>query len=298
MAPVKAFSEQGEKRAVRSNVNKMLINGQPRDDVHGKAVTRAIAPTLCRLLGIRPPNLALQPPIRAVIDAMGRQERLSLVVIDSLGENLRQIHCAHLPCLNALAVHGHMVLEAEKPPYTPVNIATMATGASFEQHRVRKRRDRPEAQTFHDVMDQCAMKARIVAGKESTLSLMIPGAAVPVAQSMPDGDLDVQEAAKEVMRGLRPDFLWIYFTGFDGVSHRHGPESAEAGQALSLIDRALGELMPLFRLFGYGVLITADHGHHCISRDGMKGIHDGSVESDLLVPLVWSASAPLSARDR
>ena len=264
------------------------------------ALMRTVAPTVSWLLGVRPPCQSSIPPLKEVIDAMGRQERLSLVVIDSLGEDLREAHHAQLPHLCTLAAHNRLVLEAESPPYTPVNCATMATGASFGQHRVRKRHDRLETETLYDVMAKCAMKGLIVAGKECTLSLLIPGAAVSVEKTMPHGDLDVLETAKRVIKERRPDFLWIYFTGFDEAAHHHGPESAEAGQALLRIDRALGELMALWGLFGYGALITADHGHHRSSDSAaeMKGVHDGSVETDLYVPLIWKANAPLSARDR
>jgi predicted AlkP superfamily pyrophosphatase or phosphodiesterase len=182
-----------------------------------------------------------------------------------------------------------MVLCAESPPYTPVNIATMTTGASFELHGVRKKGDPLQRETIFDIMARCAVKALVVAEKESVPAHFFPGLVVSPPRLMPLSDQDVSLAAAEAARLERPDFLWIYFTGFDRASHLHGPGGEEAGRSLAQIDRSLAELLPLLKKAGYGVLVTADHGHHENpgGGHGMKGVHDGTREEDLLVPLFW-----------
>jgi len=249
---------------------------------------RSMAPTLCWLLGISPPAGAL--PLREVTGALGRCERLALVVIDSLGLAQLKAHSSAAPFLAGCLSCGSMTLFAESPPYTPVNVATMMTGAPFELHGVRKKGDPLRQESIFDLMARCAVKAVIVAEKESVPAHLFPRFVHYPRALLPLPDQNVMLGAMDEVRLGRPDFLWIYYTGFDRACHRHGPAGEDAARSLALIDRGLSDLHPLLRRAGYGIVITADHGHHEVvnGAQGMKGVHDGTSGDDLQVPLMWS----------
>jgi predicted AlkP superfamily pyrophosphatase or phosphodiesterase len=252
---------------------------------------RAVAPTICHLLGCGVPGGSSLPPVQPVISSMGRVSRLAFVVIDSLGMTQREIHHKGTPFLNVFASGGATSLRVEAPPYTPVNVATMATGASFEMHRVRKRGDMLTLATIFTIMSRCVMNAYILAEKGSTAALLFPSQAPLLTRCLPFVDQDICNAARELLKSQRPDFLWLYLTGFDRACHTYGPGSQKAGEVLTQIDLWLSGLAPLLKNAGYGIIITADHGHHDHEGEpGLKGIHDGTVEDDLLVPLLWCCS--------
>jgi predicted AlkP superfamily pyrophosphatase or phosphodiesterase len=73
----------------------------------------------------------------------------------------------------------------------------------------------------------------------------------------------------------------------DDVGHKFGLAGEEIRQALSDIDRHLGELMSHLAEAGYGLIVLADHGAH---QQGEKATHDGTSQDDLIVPLAWRSS--------
>ncbi len=60
----------------------------------------------------------------------------------------------------------------------------------------------------------------------------------------------------------RPQFLTLYFDVVDTAGHDHGPDSPEVGQALGVVDQAIGRLVAGLKARGLkaNLVILADHG--------------------------------------
>ncbi|MDQ7822657.1 MAG: alkaline phosphatase family protein [Candidatus Eremiobacteraeota bacterium] len=246
-----------------------------------------IAPTMCRIAGIRLPSGCEGTAIEPVVEEIGRPSSLCLLVIDSLGMALWKRLEAAAPHLTSMASRGLVVLEAEPPPTTAVNLATMATGVQASSHRVKKKEDPLLAETIFDVMQKCALKTALASQREGVLAALFTGKTT--WQWCPSSlrDEAVLELVLKEMKARRPDFLWMHFVEVDRAAHRHGPESPECEEALASTDRLLGELTAGLAAFSCALLVAADHGHHGVPEGAQKGIHDGSDPHDMAVPLVW-----------
>lgn len=249
----------------------------------------SIAPTLCAVLGIRLPAGCTSAPIEDIVTTMGKQQRICFVVIDSFGTNLWQHHKDVTPNFNTLAESHSLTILSDSPPYTPVNIATMATGKTFPFHKVRKREDAIKCETIVDVMSKCSLKTGTVAWEKSSLTHLISQSATFGNVATSNTDEEVFELATISLKEQKPDFLWIHLLDFDSISHKYGPESEESQNTIAYIDRHLGKFATLWDKYYYSALIMADHGQHKnpLPQSGMNGIHDGKEEGDFFVPLVW-----------
>ncbi len=75
--------------------------------------------------------------------------------------------------------------------------------------------------------------------------------------------------------GDRPDLITFYLEESNSVGHRRGPESAEMAEAMTVLDRQLGELLRLLAEAGAepNVVVMSDHGmtdtrpERCVALD-------------------------------
>ena len=249
----------------------------------------SLAPTVCSILGIRLPGGCTGLPVNEVVNGAGKQQRLCLVVIDTFGTYLWKLHHEVTPFLNGMAEGHSVLLQSDSPPYTPVNIATMATGAPFSRHGVRKSQDIVKDETILDVMAKCALKTAVIAREKSSLATLLSRKATLPLLDEGQSDEGLFRSAKACMKDLRPEFIWIHLLDLDNASHRYGPAGSESRDAIARIDSRIAGLSDFWDRYYYTALIVADHGQHAnpLQGEALKGTHDGSDERDFPVPLIW-----------
>jgi predicted AlkP superfamily pyrophosphatase or phosphodiesterase len=258
---------------------------------------RNLAATVAALLSVRPPAGAEAGPIPQIVAHLGPVQRLAMVVIDAFGLATWDYARDHCPTVNALAADCWLTIRSVLPAITPVNFATMVTGASPQSHSIRARTDRLELETLFHVLQSEGRSAAAVGRALSTVGILLaPFAELRgVAESNEDGE--VLDLGLRILGENEPDYLLLQFLAVDSASHRHGPFTRDNAQAVAETDARLRVLISQLALQDYGLLLLADHGQHTASpekqRPGHLGTHDGSVEEDVQVPLIWASPAQL-----
>jgi len=118
----------------------------------GEYDMRSVAPTICIVLGVRPPASNEVEAIEEVVETMGAVERLAVVVIDAFGASTWAATRMEVPTFNALANRHLLHIRSLMPTITPVNFATMLTGAHPDNHMIRDRTERLTLETVFEVL--------------------------------------------------------------------------------------------------------------------------------------------------
>jgi predicted AlkP superfamily pyrophosphatase or phosphodiesterase len=250
---------------------------------------RSVAPTVCNVLGVRPPKFSETEPITEILDSMGRQKRLVVVVIDAFGVSTWTRMRTETPTFNALANRHLLQIRSVMPTITPVNFATMLTGAAPHTHGIRDRTEDLDLETVFDVLRKKGGTSGTAARALSSLGILIsPYADQPgIAES--NSDMEVTALALEgIMGGV--DLLWVQLLDVDDAGHLHGPLSPQSANAVKEADEHLRAIAALAWRLGYALLTLSDHGQHT-AADGegdKRGTHGTASDEDIYVPLVWA----------
>jgi predicted AlkP superfamily pyrophosphatase or phosphodiesterase len=247
----------------------------------------SIAPTVSRLLKVRPPAQSAGVVVDEIISDMGHHDRLAVVVLDAFGVATWKRYEELTPNFNLIASQHLLHVRSVLPPKTPVNFATMVTGAPSDVHRIRDRTEPLTVETLFHVLSEASMKSAAVGRANSTMGILLSRFADYrcIADSNTDEEL-VQLGAK-VIQEKSPEYVIFQILDVDDTGHKAGLEGNEIREAVSAVDRHLGALLPHLAERGYGLIVLADHGAHQV---GEKATHDGSSEDDLVVPLAWRSS--------
>ena len=249
---------------------------------------RSLAPTVCRILGVRPPGSADVEPLVEVVNSMGEMERLAVVVIDAFGVSTWMAAKLEAPTFNAMANRHLLHLRSVMPTITPVNFAMMLTGAGPDVHGIRDRTEELKLETVFDVLREDGAASATAARALSSLGILVsPFADRPgIAESNTDDE--VTALALEAM-GNSVDLLWVQLLDVDDEGHAHGPQSIRGIAAVKRADDHLLEMAVRAQEEDYGVIVLADHGQHVILKeDGSEGgTHGTYADEDVYVPLVW-----------
>lgn len=219
---------------------------------------------------------------------MGDMERLAVVVIDAFGMSTWDAARMEVPTFNVLANRHLIYLRSVMPTITPVNFATMLTGAHPETHRIMARTDKLMLDTVFDTLREHGRVSATAARADSSLGILIsPHTDQPnLAQS--NTDEEVCALAVEAL-GERADLLFVQFLDVDDAGHQHGPLSNESVAAAHRDDGYLRKIAEKASGEGYGLMVLADHGQHTVTRldGGISGTHSTDLDDDIYVPLVW-----------
>ncbi len=84
-----------------------------------------------------------------------------------------------------------------------------------------------------------------------------------------EGDERRARFAARLFQTRRPGFMTVYFAGLDHEEHRHGAGSPQAREALTRLDRAVGELVAVLRQSDPDtvVALVSDHGFAPLHKD-------------------------------
>lgn len=76
----------------------------------------------------------------------------------------------------------------------------------------------------------------------------------------------------------RPHLVLLYFSDVDDTTHRYGPEAPQTPNAVSMVDRALRQLLDSIKALPYGdsvnVVLVSDHGMTAISAQKFMAVGD------------------------
>lgn len=249
---------------------------------------RSLAPTVCSILGVRPPGSADAEPFMEAVDSMGEKERLAVVVIDAFGVSTWTAARLETPTFNALANRHLLHFRSVMPTITPVNFATMLTGAGPDVHMIRDRTQELKLETIFDVLREKGATSATAARALSSLGILISPLADRPGIAESNTDEEVTALAIDAL-GEGVELLWVQLLDVDNAGHAHGPLSPQGIAATKRADRHLREIAVRAQEEDYGILVLADHGQHTILReDGSEGgTHGTYSDEDVYVPLVW-----------
>jgi predicted AlkP superfamily pyrophosphatase or phosphodiesterase len=250
---------------------------------------RSVTPTVCAILGLRPPRSSEAEPLLEVVESIGLSGRLAVVVIDTLGVSTWINARTETPTLNALANRRLLHLRSVMPTITPVNFATMLTGASPIIHTIRDRTEELKLETIFDALREKGGSSATAARVRSSLGILIsPHADEPgIAESNTDDEVAAL-ALEALGRGV--DLLWVQLLDVDDAGHAYGPQSSRSVAAVKGADSHLREFVLTAKEVGYDLIVLADHGQHTAVDDNGKkyGTHGTEMNDDVYVPLVWA----------
>jgi len=253
----------------------------------------SVAPTVCRALGVRPPASAAGSPL-SMVESMGGTERLAVVVIDAFGVSTWRKAKDRTPTFNRLReLHG-AVISSVMPSRTPVNFATMLTGADPAAHGITDREQPLRLETVFDVVRETGgVSATAARAKSSNGILVSPHADMPgVAASNLDSEV-TEIALGMLYEGV--SLLWVQLLDVDDAGHAHGPYSPESMGAARRADENLRQILDAARSEGYSVMALADHGQHTSPEDAHRGVHGTDAPEDLEVPFLWASDSELKS---
>jgi len=252
----------------------------------------SVAPTVCRALGVRLPSSAEGSPISEAAESIYRTDRLAVVVIDAFGVSTWEKAKGKTPTFNRLrGVHG-TVIRAVMPSVTPVNFATMLTGASPRAHRIRNREQPLRHETIFDVMRETNRVSATAARAESSLGILISPHADKPGIAGSNLDSEVTEIACRMI-DEDVNLMWVQLLDVDDAGHAYGPHSLESKEAAEKADSNLRRILEAARVKSYSIIVLADHGQHPSSDGQYKGVHGTDMPDDLNVPFLWASNTEL-----
>jgi predicted AlkP superfamily pyrophosphatase or phosphodiesterase len=252
---------------------------------------RIVAPTVCKLLDIRTPSASELSPLSEVADKIGKTNKLAVIVIDAFGISTWKKTEKKTPTLNQLKIN-YLVIHSVMKSITPVNFATMLTGASPIVHGITDREMPLMNETIFDVMREGDMISATAARALSSLGILIsPHADFPgIAESNLDSEV-IKIAITKLIEGV--NLLWVQLLDIDDASHTYGPYSKESIEATTRVDENLSTILKTASKQGYSVIILADHGQHPVKEGSYKGTHGTEIREDIEVPLLWANNSEL-----
>jgi predicted AlkP superfamily pyrophosphatase or phosphodiesterase len=252
----------------------------------------SVAPTVCRALGVRLPSSAEGSPIDEVAESIHKTRRLAVVVIDAFGVGTWEKVKSKTPTFNELRdLHG-TVIRSVMSSITPVNFATMLTGASPEVHGIRNREQPLRNETIFHVMREAEMVSATAARAKSSLGILISPHADRPGLAASNLDSEVTEIACRMI-DEDVNLLWVQLLDVDDAGHAYGPYSHESEEAAGRADANLRLILDAARVKGYSVMVLADHGQHPSSDGPYRGVHGTDMPEDLNVPFLWASNDEL-----
>jgi predicted AlkP superfamily pyrophosphatase or phosphodiesterase len=267
---------------------------------------RAISPTVAQILDVPVPRGAEVGPVAEVLDTLPSAERLVLVVIDGFGSAL-WLHVEHaVPTLNRLAGLHRLDISSVLPSLTYICLSTMLTGVSPENHGVVNLEDMvrvanaPQLDTVFDRVRDARRETFLAVHRRDVEGIPLDRYADQTVLAEDREDAEIYDRVPDLVRAHQPAFAFVHLIDIDETSHAYGPYTAEVTHAALEMDRRLKNFFAFLGEAGYALMVLADHGLHeapggSDNREGDLGTHDGSVEEDLVVPLLWASAAELQS---
>lgn len=249
-----------------------------------------VAPTVSAVLGLPAPARSEGDVIREIADDLAGRQRVALLATDALGRFAWGLWRDAMPWLKARHAERSVTLRSVMPSVTPVNFATMVTGADREGHGIGAKTDDFACETLFDTVRAAGGRSAGV-GIENYTGQALLARCADIAGDVGDGtDDDVADRVLEIAESESPRFLIAQLGRVDDTFHKYGPSSPEVVPMLRETDARLKRLTGRLAPLGYGVLILSDHGQHDQTDPAArkKGGHGTDSDEDCLVPCTWA----------
>lgn len=212
--------------------------------------------------------------------------RVVLLVLDGLGWDIRRRHAEHLPQLTAM--QGQAITCAV-PSTTATGLPCITTGLTPAEHgllgyriglehgvlnvlqwRYDGGRKGPDARTLQPVE---AFGGR---GVPTVVKAEFQGTGFTEAH-LHGADLRGYQTPAVLRAQVKGAIdagarvVYAYYDGIDKVAHAHGLSGPAFTEELADTDRLVGQLLDVIPSDG-ALVITADHGHVAVGRDGVVGL--------------------------
>jgi len=247
-----------------------------------------LARTVSEVLHLPAPEQAASPAIAEIVADLDGAARVAVLAPDALGWHPFRLWRHEMPYLDSLHRTHSLVLRGVMPTITPVNFATMVTGAEQRVHGIQNFNGTFACETLFEVVRRHGGQSLGVGQKGYTGSELLGRHADYWGKAESNTDAEVAEIVLDLVRQHEPQFVIVQFGSTDDVFHKHGPSSPEVVPMLCETDerlrRVVAELLPR----GYAIIITADHGQH---EAHPGGTHGTEMDEDALVPCTWVAAS-------
>ena len=251
----------------------------------------AIAPTVSASLGLPRPRDCVEGPIPAIAEDLAGVRQVAVLAPDALGLSVWQTWRRQMPFLSSVLGSRSVTLRSVLPPITPVNFASLVTGATPDIHRVRDKSDTIACESLFDVVRAAGGRSAGAGQPRYTGGEFLARHADLSGRPEESGDDAVTARVIALAQEHRPRFIIAQLGETDTVFHEVGPSSPKAEAVIRATDGRLRRLVEGLTGLDYGVIILADHGQHDLPEatpGGLRGHHDGSKpEEDCLVPCTW-----------
>ena len=235
-----------------------------------------------------------------VTEAMPSANRLALVVLDGLGSKVWEHAKDQMPLLAKMATHHHKEIYSVLPSMTYICLSTMLTGVSPQAHGIADLETLVEAandsrlNTLFDSIRGTGQKTLLAVHERDVAGVPVSRFADITILAKEPNDEEIYSRVPVEASRFQPCFMFIHLLEIDESGHQHGPYSQEVRQAATKMNHRLEDLIVRLSDWEYSILLVADHGMHQSTKesneDGHQGVHDGSVEEDLAVPLIWASA--------
>ncbi len=248
---------------------------------------RVLAPSISRILEIDVPKNAETSHLPELVEDLEGIKRLAVIVEDAFGVSTWEKAWDYSPFFNSLSAFHYTHISSVMPSITPVNFATMLTGASPDVHQIKDRTEKLALETIFDTLRAEGKTSGTAARGLSSLGILISPHADNLRIATSNTDEEVREIACNQLNN-HYDLVWVQLLDIDDASHKNGPYSLEAMKAVKRADNNLRFIAETAYKEGYGVISLADHGQHPITEAGnVEGTHGTDSYEDTTVPLVW-----------
>lgn len=238
---------------------------------------RSFTPSLCQALGVGLPEFAQRKPYLETHPA----KKALLFCPDAFGFHALKKRPDLYSRLQESSTQ-EVALQSVFPPKTPVCFASLFTGASPEQHGIR-RYEKPvlTCETIFDVLVKAGKKVAIVAVKDSSIDKIFRERAIDYFS--PTYDPLVTAKALELLRAGEHDVIVVYHQEYDDLLHSTGPFSPLALRALERHVESWEMLVAEAKKSwgkNYFLSFTPDHGGHLDEATG-RGDHGDDRADDM-----------------
>jgi hypothetical protein len=253
----------------------------------------SVTPTLCKLMGVKPPSIATEEPVKEVLNiakkiGLDEIERALIYAPDALGEWIYRENIALYSKVKR-AAPIEVEVSSINPTWTPVCYASVFTGAKPEAHGITKY-EKPvlTCDTLFDAFIRAGKRVALVAVKNSSIDLIFRGRKMDYYTE--EYDPQVETRVLDVINDFDYDLIVAYHQEYDDLMHGSTPRDPNAMKAFQ---RHLTSFSTLTTTFNSKyieksrvVAFCPDHGTHIDPKSG-KGSHGTDSPEDMKVRHFW-----------
>lgn len=260
------------------SVDKVLNeNGIVDTDMNANSIDTVCA-ALCYAAGVKPPKFASEKnyELANYIDKVFDGEKADRILMynpDAIGEWIYRKYIDYL-AHTVKNTDIEIPLASAMPSVTPVNFASMYTGAQPHMHGIQKY-ERPvlSVETIFDAFIKAGKRCAIVASKKCSVGMIFLER--DMDYYLYENSVDGNAKAVELILRDEYDLLVVYNGNYDSVMHKNGPESAKALSELRVNDTMFSIISKLVKEHwkNHNTLVGFAMDHGCHEIDGDCGSH-------------------------